>query len=553
MSLVDRLDFVRTTEHASDRTVSPRQNAIVAVILVVHLFLAWKFRVWGITTGDDDAGYLLLARALRAGNYRELHDVGLLIGAKYPPGYPAMLALVSLFTGENITAFLVISMISSAVGLWLAYDAIRRVWGYTLGVLVLTLAALNPFVILNAGRLMSEAPFMALLMLMLWATVRQPQTTGLAIVAGAAAIVGGLTRSAGITLAPALGLYWLLQRRIRAVIVFGIASVLTVGAWTAWIISAPSAKERDLYVADAVAFVGKGSSVPVMFARRSLNNVKEYVTQFVPNALSVPTVSGTAIDNVIVIVLLGVCLAVGAFLVWRRWRVVVLFLAVYGTLLVVWAFAIDRFVEPLLPLILLVVLVGASGTLAWRSRRAAAALVLAIVLAIGLRSAVTDVEVLQAAATCDRSNPTESAGCVSPDETAFFQAARFVGQTTEPNAVVVTAKPRPFYYYSGRRTVNQNIVLSRPPAETADAVRSSGARYVLITELGFWPKEFRENITAACESFTVVREFPPRAILLRLRDASSAEPSACAVLRAPLKPAPSSPAGGFSSVPSLIR
>ncbi|HUQ84647.1 MAG TPA: glycosyltransferase family 39 protein [Gemmatimonadaceae bacterium] len=528
-----------------------RQLALVAGILLAHVILAWYFRVWGITTGDDDAGYLLLARALRAGHYRELHDAALFVGAKYPPGYPALLALMGLFAGENITAFLLISIVSSAIALWLAYDAIHRLWGFALGVTVLALAALNPFLILNAGRLMSEAPFMALLMLMLWAIARKPQTTGMAVVAGAAAIAGGLTRSAGVTLVPALGLLWLLERRIKALVIFGVASALTVGAWTAWIISAPSSKERDLYVADAVAFVGKGPSVPLAFARRTFNNAREYATQFVPNALSVPTVSGTAVDNAIVVVLLAVFLSVGVFAVWRRWRLVVLFLAVYGTLLVLWAFAIDRFVEPILPLILLTVLVGSDTTLAWRTRRGAAALTLAIALSIGLRSLTTDVRVLQAAATCDRSNPTESPGCVSADETAFFQAAKYIGQTTEPNAIVLTAKPRPFYYYSGRRTVNQNIVLSRPPAETADRVRASGAQYVLITELGFWPKEFRENITGACESFTVVREFPPRAVLLRLRD--QGEASACDVLRRPLPPAAASPTGGFSSVPSLIR
>jgi hypothetical protein len=384
-----------------------------------------------------------------------------------------------------------------------------------------------------------------------WAAARTPQTTAMAVVAGAAAIAGGLTRSAGVTLVPALGLLWLLQRRIKAVLIFGMASALTVGAWTAWIISAPSSKERDLYVADAVAFVGKGPSVPVAFALRTLKNAKEYATQFVPSALSVPTVSGTTVDNVIVVVLLAVFVAVGVFAVWRRVRIVVLFLAVYGALLVLWAFAVDRFVEPILPLILLVVLVGADTTIAWRSKRGAAALTLAIALSIGLRSVATDVRVLQAAATCDRSNPTESRGCVSPDETAFFRAATYVGQATEPNAVVVTAKPRPFYYYSGRRTVNQNIVVSRPPAETADQVRASGARYVLLTALGFWPRQFRENITAACEAFTVVREFSPNAVLLRLRDPG--ETSACDVLRRPLPATPSVPAGGFSSVPSLIR
>ena len=533
--------------------MSWQETALVAVILVVHVVLAWRFRVWGITTGDDDAGYLLLARALREGHYRELHDAALFVGAKYPPGYPAMLAVIGLFAGENITAFLVLSIVSSVLALWLVYDAARRVWGFALAVTVLALSALNPFLILNAGRLMSEAPFMALVMLMVWATVRQPQTAALAVVAGAAAIVGGLTRSAGITLVPALGLLWLLQRRFKAFALFAVASALTVGAWTAWIIMAPSSKERDLYVADAVAFVGKGPSLPVAFARRTANNAIEYATRFVPNTLSVPTVSGTTVDNIIVVALLAVFLGVGALAVWRRSRIIVLFLGVYALLLVLWAFAIDRFVEPVLPLIVLVMLVGARTVIGWMQALAGVAAMLGIAVAIGARSIATDARVLRAEATCDRANPEASIGCVSPDETSFFQAARFAARGTEPNAVVITAKPRPFYYYSGRRTVNQNVIISRPPTETADRVRASGARYVLVSELGFWTKEFRQYVTAACAAFTVVREFPPRTVLLRLRDPASSEPSACEVLRRMPGPATALPTGGFSAGPSITR
>ena len=101
--------------------------------------------------------------------------------------------------------------------------------------------------------------------------------------------------------------------------------------------------------------------MPVALARRTAKNIREYTTQFVPNRLSVPTVAGTAVDNVIVVVLLAVFIGFGSIAVWHRWRLVMLFLSVYSLLLVLWAFAIDRFVEPVLPLLILLVLLGAQG------------------------------------------------------------------------------------------------------------------------------------------------------------------------------------------------
>ena len=521
--MVDPSDIGRSEPALSRRTL-----VLVALVLCVHAVLAWHLRIWGVTSGDDDAGYVLLARALRDGHFRELHDASLLVGAKYPPGYPALIAAVSLVTGERVTAILVTGIAASVLALILVFDAVRQRWGTTLALIVLTLSAINPAVVQNAGRLMSEAPFMAFLVVALWAAARKPQTAGMAVLAGAAAIAAGLTRSAGITLMPAIGLFWLLQRRYSWVAVFTVVSSATVGAWTAWTLFAPDAKARDLYASEAIAFVAKSQSPLVAFASRTMKNVIQYSTQFLPNTLPVPSIGGTRVDNVIAVIILAVLLAAGLVAVWRRWRVAVLFLVLYGMLLVLWAFPIERFIEPIVSLFLLAVLLGA-GIVARRFGQRAGAISMAVVaIAIGGRAVATDAALLAAADRCDRTNPTVSPGCVTPDEMAFFKAAAYIRQTTDTSALVVTAKPRPFYYYSGRRTIVQNVVLNGPLAEIPKRLAASKADYVLVTGLGFWATEFRDDIAKTCDAFTVVHEFPPRTILLRLR--AGGEPTACDVL-----------------------
>ena len=43
------------------------ERAIIAALLATHGTLLWLQRAPGMTTGQDDAAYMLLARSLRAG------------------------------------------------------------------------------------------------------------------------------------------------------------------------------------------------------------------------------------------------------------------------------------------------------------------------------------------------------------------------------------------------------------------------------------------------------------------------------------------------------
>jgi hypothetical protein len=511
--------------------LSPRALLLVVAILAVHALLAWYLRVWGITTGDDDAGYVLLARSLRAGHYRDLHDALLPVAARYPPGYPALLAMVSLLSGERIGVYVAASLVSSVAALWLLFDVMRRKWSMELTVIVLALAALNPFVIQNAGRVMSEAPFMALVMLSLWAALRFDDTPWGAWLAGGAAIAADLTRSAGLPLLAALGILWLVQKRFKRVLIFGLVTAATCGVWTAWTLVAPNAVERGLYVADAVSAGHTAEPMRLAILERMATNVTEYATQYLPSELPLPSVPGTVIDNILGLAIVAVCLTVGFATLWSRWRIASIFLGLYALLLVGWTWAIDRFLDPVLPLALLAILAGAVvlGD-RWRRWRWVPALVLT--LAIGLAAVNKDRTLVTAQQRCDRRNPTRSVGCITEPEVEFFEATRFAATNTPRTAVVMTAKARPFYYYSDRRTVSSGAIVGLPPDRLVARMRESSADYLLVTSLGFLAPAVRQAVVDACGSFTVLRAFGPTTALLRLRTDSTdvPGPSACTLL-----------------------
>src|SRR5882672_8450368 len=62
-------------------------------LLAVHAALAWWLRAPAISTGHDDAIYLLLGRDLLRGSYRNFWLTGAPFHGLYPPLYPALLAV----------------------------------------------------------------------------------------------------------------------------------------------------------------------------------------------------------------------------------------------------------------------------------------------------------------------------------------------------------------------------------------------------------------------------------------------------------------------------
>ncbi|MFB6239956.1 MAG: hypothetical protein ABEJ46_00005, partial [Gemmatimonadota bacterium] len=75
-----------------DGWLSPAGWAAVAVGL--HVLLGLLLYDPTLFTGGDNAGYMILADALRSGRgYLHLHLPDTPLHTKYPPGYPAALAV----------------------------------------------------------------------------------------------------------------------------------------------------------------------------------------------------------------------------------------------------------------------------------------------------------------------------------------------------------------------------------------------------------------------------------------------------------------------------
>lgn len=472
--------------------------------------------------------YLALARSLRHGGYNELYHVGTPLHAQYPPGYPAFLAGWSSIFGTSFDALVLPGILASAVSIYLIYRVLARFFDPSLTLASLAVVALNPYLVQRAGLIRAEPLFMLLSAVTLVVLARRRPSTRPLVVAGLSAVAAALTRSVGVTLILALGLHWLLERRVKAFLTLGLGSAVTVGAWLVWTVKAPVKAVGQSYIADATVRPEGGPAFPVVLAMRAVRNLQDYLTRGLPWRMPFPSVPGTPVDNLLILAVVVVGLTVGLWLLWRRWRLAAIYLLGYGSLLLVWPWPIGRFLLPLLPLVIPVVLLGLGAAIR-RLRPSWASPVVLAVAALLLFTATSRTSALVGyAAVCDRSHYPfpPSATCMSPDRVSFFRAVAFIRDSLPEDATFLAVKSEPLWYYTGRRSVLYPSALSTSPEGFVPYLRSQGVGWILLGSLGLGEvTRMAERLEANCRELRLVAPFPPRTYLFRLAPPGAPEGS----------------------------
>jgi hypothetical protein len=527
---------------------APQRSATAAFlicgVLAAHGLLAWQLRARGVFTFGDDAAYMLLARALRAFSYRELYFVGEPVAARFPPGYPAALAVSSALFGERLSVIGLLGIVFSMSGIWALYDVVRRRWNTNAGLVAATLAATNPAVLAFVAIPASETMYTTFTLWTLWTadrlvnTAHEParsrSTRRYVALAIAVAIIAAMTRSVGVTLLIALIVHWAWQRRFRAALVALAAASIIVGGWLAWTTLAPRREVRLSYIDDAIKPVDANApSIPRIFARRLAANVPVYTTQASLALLSVPVTPRSKLDNVAWATLLGSLLLVGWVSAWKRWNAAALYVLGYSGLLAIWPYVLERFVVPLVPLVLALIAIGAVrvGEL-WRRRPDAALALVALALCIfALRA---DATLVGAAADCDRSR-AECAPAISLD---FVAAARLAATATPATARFVTPKGATLYYHGGRQAVFWEEAVVQDSASFLPYLRRRGVTHVLSTPVYGDYETILRLIQPHCSRFALVHAFSPHTLILAFLDSAASVSDgtrACAYVRRALE------------------
>jgi hypothetical protein len=516
--------------------------AAVALCLVVHVVLAWLVRQPVVASANDDALYLLLGRALRAGTYRDLHVVGTPWHSQYPPGYPLLLALFGGTLGPGILGPVLLGIGLSTLMLLAAFDLARRFAPPAFAVALLAMLAVSPHLLAFAGSVRSEIPYAALSLAGLWCLVRWPGRRA-AVVAGVAAVVlAGLTRTVGLALVGAVALTWVLERRWRRLAGFTVIAGLTVGLWLLWTFTAPAQFEARSYG----VMLTQGSPAerdPIgLITGRVARSITSYLGRgSLGSGLGLPWIPGTSLDNIVGVAGTLFLAGLGMAVTWRRARVLTLYVLCFAALLVAWTYKLTRFVVPITPVILLLTVIGAAH-LARRWRPLPRAALLAGLLLIYLTGGVQGFQREYAEqGGCPADDVTSPAACITPIQRGFFQAVTFLRDSTVPEAVLISTKEAVLGLYTDHRVLHSQAIRVRLGEDPLGGLRSLGAVAIVLSHVHLW--QVPPAIIDACSDFEVVRSYPEGTDVLRLRDSAplvlpavSVDPAlagrACEVIRA---------------------
>ena len=475
--------------------------SILLVVAIAHLAIALPALNPAPHTGGDNAGYISLAHSLATGQgYIEAWDPAQLPHTKYPPLYPALLAVAMLLGAQAWLSFKLLSVFLITASVALSFGWVRDRHGSGLATGVAAVLALSPALLWSSNWILSDPLFLALTLGCLWAfqranavgtrwpgkdrpTEADPSREGARdhvwIAAGCLmAILATFTRTAGLPLVLAVGGALGLARRWKSLGGFIVAFAMPSVAW--WLRTRSSGKAQyisefwliDPYRPD-LGTAGVGDLV-----RRVFDNFQGYVFSHVPGGLT--PWSGVPL-TVLGVVLVGTAV-VGWF---RRVRedvtVAELFLPLYFGLILLWpaVWSGDRFALPLYPLLLFYsgeALLAGAGRVQARDPLLTGLVAASLLVVPSVRGWN---DATRRAASCREA--VRAAGpfaCYGEPFQEFVLAARWLRENAPEGASVFTRKPRIFYTLSGVRS--RTYPLSPDPDRFFREASAAGVSYVVL-------------------------------------------------------------------------
>jgi hypothetical protein len=504
------------------------QYVFLAAAMLGFFILGWRGRAPVLVVANDESTYLALSRSIEAGSYREIFMASAPFHVRFPPGYPAWLAAVRQVTGENLELLQAVNLGLVIVSLVCLYLIVRQVAGIPIALAVSFLTALSPAVLTSGGTLLSEPLFFATIAGALACTIKTgPATSRNAYLAMAFALGAFLTRTAGITIVAAIGI-WLLQRRRRnEILAYTLACLLVVGGWFVYTASVPPASAGWSYAAEVSKQLGTDPEQVVGMVPSAGHNAVVYGTQYLPSFLGIPRLPGSSIDNIAWLVVQVLLLAAGALVLWQKHRVVSLFMAAYAGLLLIWPWPISRLLIPLLPYAVAALLIGAYRLTRSLPPAVRGALMGALVLLLSVGAVRGALARDARVRTCDRNNPVPTEACYGGETRNIASAALYLREHAPREAVVLTYYPPVVNFISGHLTEYSRLVDRLPQGQAARVLRERGIGYVLLSRrLG----PVARNLFQSCHELTFEARFPPAAFLLSTAIPSDPSRNACAAL-----------------------
>ncbi len=471
--------------------LSPRRAVLLTALLAIQAALAVTLFTPSPHPGGDNTGYVALGNALASGEgYVETWDPGRPAHTKYPPVFPFLIALLIKLGVTTWAGLKVIPLASSVVVTGMTFLWASRRVGDGTGAGIALLTGLSWSLLLHAGWILTDVPFLAFTLISIWAIEAATSAEGehpptwFVGIAAAAALLAYFTRSAGLPLVLAILGSLALRREWRMTGI--LAGVLGVPAAVWFVRGLTAGSDEGRYVSEFFLVdpydPARGTAGVGDFATRVGENVIAYATRYLPETF----VSEPAVWFTILILTLLIFAAIGwGRAAWTTRGPAELFVPLYTGLILLWptVWSGDRFALPLLPLLLLYAAVGVrdvARTVKEGMEPYILALLLLLILMPEVRSWWQEREYV---AGCNEAVVQSGPWACSGGATlAFATVAHWAGEQLDPEAVVISRKPRIFHALSGLPSRIYPFH-DRPEALFREA-GAAGARYLVYDGIG---------------------------------------------------------------------
>ncbi len=514
----------------------PLQRLLLGSMLALLVIVGWKARTKIELFSGDELTYIELSQALERGSYREVYRPSEPLHVKYPPGYPAWLVIVRTLTGNHIELIPAANLAVVSAALLLLVSVARRLRDNWFAVAMLAPIVLNHGVIWMGDSYYSEGFYLLVTMGALYATVRADEgDRRWCYAAIALAVLSFLTRSVGIAMVAAVGVWLLFNHRRPAIIITHIvASGLAVGGWFGYVLWAQKGQAVRSYLYD---FNPEGfERNPFSIFRvivRVLGSVKEYAAQAMPYEFALPVIPWLRVPSkALWLLVIVVALGVGVVLLWKRWRAAAVYLVAYAGVLATFPYTPPRLLDPIVPLTYLTILLGAwklAERLPARANMASRVVLLALLVFGAARSAAGRVRGMS---TCDRSDPYRNGGgCYDRRTVSLIDASRVIAAQSDSTDFVLAWRATTVHFISERLTESALVAEQVPLGEFGASLRARRIRFVVLTSMHlFERRQLADQLIASCMELRLVQTFDTGTILLETKPWTTPEESACAAL-----------------------
>ncbi|MDA0335493.1 MAG: glycosyltransferase family 39 protein [bacterium] len=496
LGLPERLTRLLTHRHA-------RWGAPLAAALAALLISVWTFDA-KLGISGDNTEFVTLARSLAHGDgltYTNLPEPR--PATKYPFGFPLMLApLAAIFDGwsgpgsgtPDWVAMKWLVVCSLAAGMGAFHLLARGVAGDLVAVAATALAVTNPLTVSYGHQVMSEVPYLAPSLLALWCLHRGIEAEGWRhnrwLWTGvAAAIAAYYIRSVGLVLIGAPIALLLLRRDWQRAALIGGVSFAAILPWS---LRNSAVGGGGVYFKQLVQvnpyFPDQGLLDAAGLWERITDHLQFYLAQGLTQTLwpsFEPTGAAFTPAAAVMLALLG-------GFAWRsvqqgRHLLLLIYASFFLGTVLLWPWPGDRFILPLVPVLLLAGVITVADAVHWLRAKGAGptAYVLAVVLlGLGLHGNVfgrtSHQPVRQPTSLVQYARASQAD--YLPEWRNYFEAGLWLRANTPQDAIVTCRKAFWMHVISGRRTF---VYAFAEPQQVMADLDAKGADYAVVEQLGY--------------------------------------------------------------------